>query len=358
MKKTLICALMAATSVMAQSQTIADNLFNRLRALSGKGVMFGHQDSPFYGYAWTNIGKDGITHPDKNDIKDVCGDLPAVMGFDLGGLEYFSLRNIDGVPFEYQRAEIIKHHERGGIVTLSWHPINPATNKDAWQKTGNVVAKILPGGELNAKFNSWLDELVKYFKALKDKDGNAIPLIFRPWHEMNGDWFWWGRGNCTPDEYKRLFRYTYHYMNAQGDFDNVVWAYSPNLGNKTVDDFMRYYPGDFIRLLGADCYQYSPKQEFIEATRRECAIMDSVANRTGQLIALTEFGFRNCDDAKWYTTSIVPAIKGYKLSHILTWRNAYGDRKEAFGLYPGKLESADFVKALKEKELIMLKDIK
>ena len=349
-----------ASCFSAFSQTPADALFARLQQLQAKGVMFGHQDSPFYGVAWTNIGKDSIAHPDKNDILDVCGDLPAVMGFDLGGLEYFSKKNIDGVPFEYQRAEIIKHYERGGIVTLSWHPINPANHENAWNVEGTPVAKILPGGALNSKFNTWLDELVKYFKTLNDSHGNPLPFIFRPWHEMNGGWFWWGIKSCTADEYKQLFRYTYHYIQAKGDFDNILWAYSPNLGNKSVEEYMRFYPGDFITVLGADCYQYSPKQVFIDGTRNEISYMDTVAKQKnlGQVIALTEFGFRNCDDAKWYTTSMCPAIKDFKVSHILTWRNAFGEPEEAFGPYPGKCEAKDFVKFVGKPKVLMLQDIR
>ena len=358
MKRIVIAAFALIFAIVSMAETPAERLFMRLKTLQEKGVMFGQQDSPFYGFSWTNIGKEGIVCPDKNDVKDVCGDLPAVMGFDLGGLEYFSLKNIDGVPFDYERAEIVKHYERGGIITLSWHPLNPTNNENAWNTKGNPVEKILPGGALNGKFNAWLDELVGYIKSLKDSKGNAIPLIFRPWHEMNGGWFWWGKDSCTPEQYRQLFRYTYHYMQAQGDFDNILWAYSPNLGNKSVEDYMRYYPGDFIRLLGADCYQYSPKQEFIDGTRAEISYMAAVAQQTGQLIALTEFGFKNCDDAKWYTTSIWPAIQGYKLSHILTWRNATGDASEAFGPYPGKTEANDFVKFVGKPEVLMLEDVK
>ncbi|MCF0202975.1 MAG: beta-mannosidase [Bacteroidaceae bacterium] len=357
MKKLVFLSFCLLASLICFAQAPAEQLFNRLQKLQEKGVMFGQQDAPFYGFSWTNISKDGVTNPDKCDIKDVCGDLPAVMGFDLGGLEYFSLKNIDGVPFDYERKEIIKHYERGGIITLSWHPINPANHQNAWNIEGSPVAKILPGGELNGKFNMWLDEIVKFIKTLKDSRGNPIPLIFRPWHEMNGGWFWWGSKACTPEQYRQLFRYTYHYMQAKGDFCNLLWAYSPNLGNKSVEDYMRFYPGDFIKILGADCYQYSPKKDFIDGTRAEISYMNEVAQKTGHIIALTEFGFKNCDDAKWYTTSIWPAIQGYKLSHILVWRNAFGDASEAFGPYPGKIEEKDFVKFIKKPEVLILSDI-
>ena len=82
-----------------------------------KGIMLGHQDSPVYGTTWK-------WDEGKSDVLLVAGDYPAVMGFDLGKLELDSKENLDGVPFDRMRKEILAQYERGGIVTLSWHPWN------------------------------------------------------------------------------------------------------------------------------------------------------------------------------------------------------------------------------------------
>lgn len=101
-------------------QTPAARLIERLKTLSAKGIMYGHQDAPFYGLTWE--WEDG-----RCDVKETCGDFPAVMGFELGGIEMGDAKNLDSVPFTRMREEIIAHHQRGGIVTISWHPRNPLT---------------------------------------------------------------------------------------------------------------------------------------------------------------------------------------------------------------------------------------
>ena len=63
-----------------QDKTSAQQLLERLDTLRQKGIMFGHQDDPMYGLTWAY-------QPDSSDVKNVCGDYPAVMGFELGGIE-------------------------------------------------------------------------------------------------------------------------------------------------------------------------------------------------------------------------------------------------------------------------------
>ena len=144
-------------------KTQSEQLMERLQLLQQKGYMFGHQDDPFYGLTWEYVA-------DSSDVKNVCGDWPAVMGFELGGIEMGDAKNLDSVPFTKMREEIIKHHERGGIVTISWHPRNPMTTIEgggnagqkfpegsAWDVTDStVVRNILEGGEKHELFQTWM----------------------------------------------------------------------------------------------------------------------------------------------------------------------------------------------------------
>ncbi len=177
-----LASLAVATTVMAASRQPAISLINRLSAIQKQGVMVGHQDDPVYGCSWK-------WDEGRSDVKEVCGDYPAVMGFDLGHLELGHDKNLDGVPFDRMRKEIVAQHQRGGIVTLSWHPDNPATGKSAWDFEGDAVTKILPGGELHAKFDTWLGLVARFLNSLKTADGKKVPVIFRPWHGMSGGWF-------------------------------------------------------------------------------------------------------------------------------------------------------------------------
>ena len=64
----------------------------------------------------------------------------------------------------------------------------------------STVKEILPGGKGHSKFMTWLKRVEAFILSLTDKDGKPVPVIFRPWHEYNGGWFWWGKGNCTDEE--------------------------------------------------------------------------------------------------------------------------------------------------------------
>lgn len=207
MNKTFFSILMVASMLMtacASTRNVvkadvspAEQLKQNLLKWQQKGYLFGHQDDPVYGTTWK-------WDYDRSDTKAVCGDYPALMGFDLGKIELGSDVNLDGVPFNRMREEIINQYNRGGVVTISWHPYNPVTGSNAWDTGGDAVKAVLAGGAQYEKFQSWLSVVAKFLNSLVTPDGRKIPVIFRPWHEMSGSWFWWGAKSCTEDEYKQL----------------------------------------------------------------------------------------------------------------------------------------------------------
>ena len=92
----------------------------------------------------TDVENDAL---ERSDVRDVAGKYPAIVGFDLGGIELGNACNLDGVPFDLMRRAALKHVERGGTVTFSWHPRNPYTGGDAWDiSSSEVVRSVLPGG--------------------------------------------------------------------------------------------------------------------------------------------------------------------------------------------------------------------
>lgn len=129
MRKTILFTLLAIMllpcPVLGARKTPRQKLIERLQRLQKRGIMYGHQDDTFYGLTWE-------WDEDRSDTYALCGDYPAVMGFDLGGIEMGDEKNLDSVPFTRMRREIIRHHERGGIVTISWHPRNPMLGTTAW----------------------------------------------------------------------------------------------------------------------------------------------------------------------------------------------------------------------------------
>ena len=119
MKTSIITTLLLALGLNCAASP-ATQLIRRMAKLQKSGVMVGHQDDPVYGSTWK-------WDKGRSDVKEVCGDYPAVMGFELGDLELGKTNNLDGVPFDRMRQEIKAQNRRGGIVEISWHPNNPVT---------------------------------------------------------------------------------------------------------------------------------------------------------------------------------------------------------------------------------------
>jgi hypothetical protein len=109
-------------------------------------------------------------------------------------------------------------YDHGGVVTLSRHLNNPLTGKTAWDPVPGTVASILPGAEKNELYKSWLDKVAAFFLNLKGRNGELIPIIFRPFHELNGNWFWWGEKWCTPRNINRLTSLPYPIYEIQKAF--------------------------------------------------------------------------------------------------------------------------------------------
>lgn len=120
-------------------------LIERLAKVRDAGKFaFGHHDDTAYGHTWR--GEEG-----RSDVKEVTGDYPAIMNWDLGLVEWGTEKQLDGVPFKLIHDEAVKQDARGGINTFSWHPRNPATKGDSWDVTGGNVVKeaVTDGSALN-----------------------------------------------------------------------------------------------------------------------------------------------------------------------------------------------------------------
>ena len=218
-------------------------LMARLQDNIDKGVMmYGHQDDLMYGHTW-RVDQDEAEFL-RSDVMEVCGKYPAVYGLDLGGIELGSEQNLDDNYFAAMRASAIAHHQRGGVVTFSWHPRNPLTAGDAWDVSSKeVVASILEGGSRHDLFIGWLGRVADYFESFKTSDGQMVPIIFRPWHEHTGSWFWWGRDLCSVEEYKALWKMTFDYLSGERGLRNLIWSYSPGAGGVTEEIYMERWPG-------------------------------------------------------------------------------------------------------------------
>ncbi|PJJ07140.1 mannan endo-1,4-beta-mannosidase [Flavobacterium sp. 1] len=330
-------------------------LYQNLYKTANKGILFGHQDDLAYGVNWKY--EEG-----RSDIKDVVGDYPAIYGWDIAGLEKDNTKNIDGVPFDKMKQYIKEANERGGISTISWHFDNPATGKNAWDNTPNSLKTVLPGGENHKKFTTWLDKAATFFLSLKDKKGITIPILFRPFHELTGGWFWWGKGNCTPEEFKSLWKFTFEYLQKKG-VHNLIYIYNTG-GFKTEEEFLQNYPGaNYADILSFDNYQNSDDkngEKFVAETQNQFKIIDKIAKKQHKLIAFAETGYEAIPYDKWWTDTLMKAMGAYKISYVLVWRNHGWQEKEQkmhyYAPFKGQVSEKDFVQFYNLDNILFEKD--
>jgi mannan endo-1,4-beta-mannosidase len=361
MKRILLLAALALTACSTGNKkpmdTPKDQLVHRLFSFAeAEQIAYGHQDDLFYGHTWcvTDWENDPL---ERSDVKEVTGKYPMIMGCDLGGIELGDSCNLDGVPFGLMRKAVLKHIERGGIVTFSWHPRNPLTGGDAWDVSSNEVVKsILPGGEKKAEFMLWLQRAADFIESL----GPDVAVIFRPWHENIGSWFWWGGRLCTAQEYIELYRHTWLYFTKERGLTNILWCYSPN-GPLKPEDYMSRYPGDeFVDILGTDIYEFVAPNEaledagdrFYEQVEDMLTTLAAISYEHDKLMCLSETGLESIPDTTWWTEYLYPSIEGYPISYVLTWRNAHDQPKHFYAAWPG-FEGADDFKAFSELDKIV-----
>ena len=337
------------TDTKATPETV--KLYQNLLKLQTKGIMFGHQDAMAYGHSW--YAEEG-----RSDVKDVCGDHPAVCGWELGHLELGGEFSLDSVKFSNIQRGIKQVYLLGGINTISWHLRNPLTGGTAWDVSSKETVKsILPGGAKHELFKQYLDKLAAFMLELKTDHGTYIPVLFRPFHEHTGSWFWWGKNLCTVDEYKALWRFTVNYLQNEKNIHHLLYSYSTDRFN-TEQEYLERYPGDeVIDLLAFDLYDRGP--DYPEVLKSCAGMVSAMAAAKGKIGAVSEAGGPLDKNTAWWTKTMFPAIKNYNLSYVLVWRNPWNAAgHSAFGPYRESQDSADFLKFYNDPKTLFLNDIK
>ena len=282
-----------------ETQALYRNLFR----IADEGVMFGHQDDALYGHDWKY--EEG-----RSDVRECCGDYPAVFGWELGGLETGADRSIDDVPFAEITRLLCAAYGRGAVNTVSWHPQNPESGASAWDgKTSTAVSSILPGGANHAQFRLWL-----------------------------------------PDEYKALWRFTVEYLRDVKGVHNLLYVYSPDL-YRDAEHYTERYPGDeWVDVLGLDAYHRPQDWDFLSGGERMLSTLQRLGHEHGKPTAFTETGLEGIPDTAWWTRRLLPVIRGKGLSYVLVWRNAHDRPTHFFGPWHGHASEPDFRKFAANRE--------
>ncbi|TVR72731.1 MAG: beta-mannosidase [Marinilabiliales bacterium] len=341
-------------------------LYYNLKQMAGERMMFGHQDAVAYGIGHDHEvgGWDAEIDGEefRSDVHDAIGSYPAVFGWDLGKIGRD--QNIDSVSFDLMRQWMIEVYERGGINTVSWHEDNPATGGSAWD-TSEAVRHILPGGERHEHFRSRLDLVADFFLNLRTSDGTPVPVVFRPYHEHTGGWFWWGTGPSSREEFIELWRFTHHYLTEERGCTNLLFSYSPDIF-RTRERYMERFPGvEYVDVLGFDNYHDLRTEEGVPLAIDQMRIVVELAREMDKVAALTETGYNMILQADWWTRNILDPIKNDPVARhmawVLVWRNenwmSEGSYVHHFAPYPGHPSVPDFKKFRDDPFTAFLEDL-
>lgn len=333
-------------------------LFKNLYALSKNYILFGHQHATEYGHGWSG-------DEDRSDVKSVTGSHPAVIGVDFSGLSGASTDAIETTK-KSLRKTITDTYDRGGITTISWHFLNPVSGGgfywvDSISKP--AVKYIIPGGSDHEKYKLILRTVADLVKSVRGKDGTLVPMIFRPYHEFDGDWFWWGRSHCTTDEFKMLWRFTVSYLRDSLAVHNFVYAFSPDNKFNSEEEYTERYPGnDWVDMLGVDNYgDFGRDGKYnLEAGIKKLKIISDLAIKNKKLAAFTETGLESIPNPTWWTEVLLKALRAEKINlcYVLVWRNDTKSPTHFYAPYPGQVSAPDFIKFYVDKYTLFEKNLK
>jgi mannan endo-1,4-beta-mannosidase len=224
----------------------AVKLLEYLYGISGKQTLVGQHCAPV------------VTSTQLPLIEKWMGHYPALCGFDFG---FSAPGTWDGINFRQNIVdEAIRRNSEGFIIVITWHAVppteeEPVTFRESIQ--GHLTDQqwqdlITPGTTINERWKSQVDVIAFFLKQLKNAD---VPVLLRPYHEMNGEWFWWGQkpGN---NGYKKLYRMLFDRLVNFHKLNNLIWIYSANEIRENVDPYEKYYPGDdVVDVLATDVYK-------------------------------------------------------------------------------------------------------
>ena len=251
-------------------------------------------------------------------------------------------------------------HDLGGVVVLDWHM--RGCSADTFLMAGNEACLCRLANDdafarswlLDGKYRLLADALVKYGL-------DQIPIVLRPLHEHNGDWFWWGKPAWSCERhvanprftgaaaFQRVYRTIVTYLRVERGLTNLLVAYSPGGAEAIASDagYLDGYPGDeYVDVLGADLY-YQGSPSFAAQTdsfRRQLQTVTKLARQRGKVAALTEVGDTQLSTetttSTWFTHELLPLLdsSGVDVAYALTWENRTGGAQQfwvPYGAHPG-----------------------
>ena len=256
--------------------------------------------------------------------------------------------------------EAIRQNKLGSIITICWHAVPPTADEPVTfqpvpgadsTKLHSVQGRLLdqqfkdvltPGTALYKHWCQQVDTIAIYLKKLQDAH---VPIVWRPYHEMNGEWFWWG-GRQGEYSTIRLYRQLFDRLVNYHKLNNLIWMWNVDRPATPARKFTNFYVGDkYFDIASLDVYGSDFNQNYYDSL---------LALAQGKPVVLGEVGNPPTPDIikrqpKWAYYVIWAGMvrnttkKEYETlindSHILcledyAYRKAIAPYRAVAGLYP------------------------
>jgi mannan endo-1,4-beta-mannosidase len=240
-------------------------------SISGKAIITGQHNYPNDGSRWTDLAY------------DLTGRYPGLFGQDFGFSAGDDKDSVLSRPAMIE--EVKRQYANGAVIALTWHEVRPSDDEPVtfhdsvqghltdyeWQQL------LTPGTPLYNRWCAQVDVVAGYLRQLRDAH---VPVLFRAYHEMNGNWFWWG-GRTGKDGSAALYRQIYDRFVNVYHLDNLIWVWNVNAPGGSAGPIADYFPGPQVAdLVTMDIYGEFKQQYYTSM----------VALAAGKPIALAEVG--------------------------------------------------------------------
>ena len=206
------------------------------------------------------------------------GKTPAIFSTDWGHAKAGDSDSYLARPDIVQEA--IRQHQLGSLVTICWHAVPPTADEPVTfrqlpnsdpKALSSVSGKLLddqfkdvltPGTALYQKWCAQVDAVAVFLKQLQDAH---VPVLWRPYHEMNGDWFWWG-GRTGEYSTMALYRQLFDRLVNHHHLNNLIWVWSMDRISKPGMEHAKFFPGiDYVDVLALDVYGNDFAQSYYDS---------------------------------------------------------------------------------------------
>ncbi len=240
--KSLISITLVLTSLLFRTETANAQLYNPkstaaenkatlvkyLHDIYGKKIISGQVDDKYLPYIISTTG----------------GKSPAMMGYDFNGICPSQSGNQDAA----KAIDWVKN--KGGIVQFQWHWISPNADGDFYSHAFNLGNAMKDTN--STSYKNMIRDIDLVAGAIKKMKDAGVPILWRPLHEAEGKWFWWGYSGG--DACKKLYRLMYDRMVNKYKLDNLIWVW--NSYGTTKEN---WYPGDdVVDIIAWDYPDYNP----------------------------------------------------------------------------------------------------